>query len=104
MLRDFLAKSLQAGIIQEDNGDYQITEDWYKRIHRFDESSPDEVQSMVAFVERFAGLELPVVVFSPQPRLTEGAYQAMFSAAEREHESFMSKARALYDDFDLPPI
>lgn len=55
------SKSLRAGIITECCGMYTVNEDWFRKIHFYDEIANNEIDSMLLFEESFVGIGLQVV-------------------------------------------
>lgn len=74
LLNDCLSKAMQAGILVECDGQYRIDPIWYDKIHSHDNLDVNEIQSMLAFQDEFAGKEVLAVVTTPA-RFTEKDYQ-----------------------------
>ncbi len=75
LLEDCLTKALQAGIMVENDGQFQIVPEWYKRIHGYDATEENEIEAMLAFEDEFVGEEVSVVA-TLQASLTKEAYNA----------------------------
>ena len=75
LLQACLTKALQAGMLSANKGHYKIEPVWYDRIHMFDATEANEIESMLAFQDEFVGVELPVLI-TGQVDLSEQAYQA----------------------------
>jgi len=76
LLQECFTKALQAGILTATDGNYQVQPDWYERIHRFDESAGNEIESMLEFQDEFVGEEVPLVT-SAKFSFTEEDYNAI---------------------------
>ncbi|MHC2071092.1 hypothetical protein ACYFX5_26770 [Bremerella sp. T1] len=76
LIKDCFTKALQSGIMVENDGHFQIVPEWYKRIHGYDASEGNEIESMLAFQDEFVGEELSVVA-ALQASFTEKAYSAI---------------------------
>jgi len=67
-------KALQSGILVESNCSYQMSKEWYQRIHAHDESAGNEIESMLEFQDEFVGVEV-VVVRDVQANIDQQQYE-----------------------------
>lgn len=81
VVQDCLTKALQSGIVIANDGRYQISPEWYERIHEHDESEGNEVESMLAFQDEFVGEELPVIA-DAQAGFTKEDYEAVLQSMQ----------------------
>lgn len=56
-----LNKALKAGILREENGGIVVDNGWYDKIHASDETTNNEIDSMLEFEDRFVNVPLPEV-------------------------------------------
>jgi hypothetical protein len=56
-LADCFEKSLQAGILRQQAERFVVESEWYKRIHKADETAENEIESMLEFEDEFIDRE-----------------------------------------------
>ncbi len=69
-------KALQSGILVENNCSYQMSKEWYQRIHAHDESAGNEIESMLEFQDEFVGEEV-VVELDVQANIDQRQYEQL---------------------------
>jgi hypothetical protein len=66
-----LQKSQEAGIVIRIKDRYRVTEEWYDRIHRHDDSAGNEIESLLIFQDEVLGEPLGRQVTSVKPLTME---------------------------------
>jgi hypothetical protein len=62
VLNQCISKAIKAGILKAlPDHTYRLDDDWYARLHRFDQSASNEFDSMSQFEETFLGRGWPCV-------------------------------------------
>lgn len=54
-----LHRSQQAGIVVRIGDRFRVTEEWYARIHRYDDSAGNEIESLLLFQDDVLGKPIP---------------------------------------------
>jgi hypothetical protein len=56
-LQTSLLYGISAGILTENDGIFRVTDSWYEQIHRHDDSSSNEIDSLLKFEDELTSTE-----------------------------------------------